>query len=153
MRALEADVFLVVRAGAARWCALPLGHVVETLRPLALEPLAGAPGHVLGIALIRGIAQPVVDLARLLGTCAGPADDITRLVTLRVGTRRVALAVAAVQGLRRIAPQAWQPLPPLLREAGQEAVAALATLDAELLLVLDSARLLPDETALEAAPP
>ena len=134
---------LLCRVGS-RLCALPLQHVLETLRPLPVEPLSGAPEQVLGIALIRGVAQPVVDVARLLGE---PDAQVTRYITILVGERRVALAVGAVLGTRPLMKDAWQQLPPLLRHAGQEAVAALGELDAELLLVLDSARLVPAEGA------
>ena len=50
-----------------RLCALSLGHVVETMRPLPIEPLAAAPHFVLGLATIRGSQVPVVDAGRLIG--------------------------------------------------------------------------------------
>jgi purine-binding chemotaxis protein CheW len=34
---------------ATRICALPVGVVIETLRPLPLEPIAGAPAFVTGL--------------------------------------------------------------------------------------------------------
>lgn len=54
-------------------CALPLAHVVETLRPLPVRGLAGAPSFVLGLALLRGQAVPVVDAAQLLIEAGLPA--------------------------------------------------------------------------------
>lgn len=138
---------LICRIGT-RLCALPLQHVVETLRPLPVAPLAGAPAHVLGVALIRGLGQPVVDMARLLGE--GDAE-VTRYVTLRLGERRVALAVGQVLGTRELALDELQDLPPLLRNAGQDSVAALGQIDAELLLVLNSTRLIPPAEVMEAA--
>ena len=130
---------LVARA-RGRLCALPLPQVVETMRPLPVTPLAGAPAFVRGLCVIRGEPLPVVDLAALL---FGPAEDEpTRFVTLRVGERRVALATGEVIGVRTL-PASGAPLPPLLA-AGGDAVAALARLDGALLLVLSGARLLPE---------
>jgi purine-binding chemotaxis protein CheW len=130
-------VALVVRAGT-RLCALPLAAVVETLRPLAVEPVAGAPAFVAGLALLRGVPSPVVDLARLLGDeDAGPA---ARWVTVRAGERRVALAVTAVEGVRALDGAALGATPPLLADARADAVAAVGRLDRELFLVLDAAR-------------
>ena len=130
-------------------CALPLGHVVETLRPLPVEPLAGAPAFVQGLCVIRGVPRPVVDAARLLGAQAPgalpPDRSAARFVTVWAGARQVALAVDAVLGVRTVPPDSLQALPPLLHEAGAEAVAAVGRLDAELLLVLRSSRLLPEE--------
>jgi purine-binding chemotaxis protein CheW len=140
----NAGLSLICRV-QTRLCALPLAHVVEMLRPL---PVAGAPPFVLGLAVIRGAPLPVVDSARLLG-----ADDARagRFVTVNAGNRRVALAVDCVLGVRAVAPESLHALPPLLHEADSGVIAAIGLLDAELLLVLRSARLLPDEAVLPAA--
>jgi purine-binding chemotaxis protein CheW len=124
-----------------RVCALPLAQVEETMRPLPVEPMAGAPDFVLGVAIVRGAAVPVVDAAALLG--AGRSRP-SRLVSLRVERRRVALAVDAVLGVHPVAGESLARLPPLLRDAAGEAVSAVGALDAELLMVLESARLVPD---------
>jgi len=46
--------------------------------------------------------------------------------------------------VRAVPPDSVQALPPLLQEAAADGVAAIGRLDAELLLVLSSTRLLPD---------
>ncbi len=135
-----AAVTLVCRA-RARLCALPLEAVVETMRPLPVNELPGAPPFVRGVSLIRGAPVPVVDVGRLLGD-AGSAGA-TRFVVLRLGERRVALAVEAVLGLRELPSQQLAELPPLLRDAA-EVVPRVAALDSELLHVLAAARLVPD---------
>lgn len=125
-----------------RLCALPLINVLETLRPLPIEPLVDAPPHVLGLARIRGQSLPVLDLAALLGM-----DGVrpARFVTIVVGRRRAALAVGEVLGLRELPPEQAEALPQLLKEGRNEPIQAIARLDAELLMVLNGARLLPDE--------
>jgi len=82
---------------------------------------------------------PVVDLGLLLGVEQVRA---TRLVALRVGARTVAAAVGAVLGVRTLAGDGT--LPPLLKEAGHGAIQALGSIDRELLLVLEGARLVPE---------
>jgi purine-binding chemotaxis protein CheW len=134
-------VLLLFRA-RTRLCALPAQRLVETMRPLPAAPFPGAPAFVLGVARIRGAAVPVVDLGALLG-CAEPPEP-TRFLSLKLEGRRVALAVEAVLGLRQLAPEVLSQLPPLLARAGHEAVAAIGTLDAELLLSLEAARIVPD---------
>jgi purine-binding chemotaxis protein CheW len=132
-------MWLICRV-STRVCALPLDAVVETMRPLVVEPVAGAPGFVSGLSIVRGEPIPVVDAARLLGTeVASPS----RLVTLRAGTRRFALAVDAVLGVRALDPGSLAVLPPLLDELG-DVVTAIGTLDAQLLLVLRASRLVPE---------
>lgn len=128
-------------------CALPLRDVIETLRPLPIEPLAGAPSYVCGVSILRGAPVPVVDLGLLLGVEQVRA---TRLVALRVGSRTVAAAVGAVLGVRTLTGDGA--LPPLLREAGHGAVQTLGSIDRELLLVLESARLVPEEVYAQLPP-
>jgi purine-binding chemotaxis protein CheW len=143
---------LIVRA-AAQLCALPLQSVVETMRPLPLRPLPGLPDFVMGASLIRGQLTPVVDCSRLLGGAGGTPK---RLVTLRVeGTRAIALAVEAVEGVRTLAATTASALAPLLQSADAAVVSSISVLDADLLLVLQASRLVPDDVwqALQAGTP
>ncbi len=132
-----------------RLCALPLAHVLETMRPLPIEPMAGASPSLRGLAIIRGAPVPVVDVACLLGDDSTPADvealtpASARFVMTRIADRGIALAVDAVVGVRFIDGDSFREMPPLLRDADVDVVDAIGTLDAELLLVLRSARLVP----------
>lgn len=133
----------VLVLGVHDWCcALELHEVIETLRPLPVQPLPGAPDYVLGLAVIRGQAQPVVDLALLL--TGVPDRRCTRFVCLRIDERRLTLAVASVQGIRALPPDTLQTLPPLLAEGRDRGLASLGVLDRELLALLAGARLLPE---------
>jgi purine-binding chemotaxis protein CheW len=138
--ARERKVWLICRV-STRVCALPLDAVIETLRPLPVEPIAGAPAFVAGVAIIRGEPMPIVDAARLLGA---DASSPARFVTLRSGARRFALAVDAVLGVRTLNAGSLGALPPLLGDLAEIAT-AIATLDAQLLVVLQASRLVPDE--------
>lgn len=131
---------LVFRAGRYL-CALPLRHVVETMRPLPIEPVTAAPPFVRGVSLIRGEALPVVDVARLLGI---ETTHPTRFVTIRVAERRIALSVDVVVGVRAIDEESVPELAPLLDSANAEMIAGIAERDGALLVVLRSARLVPE---------
>jgi purine-binding chemotaxis protein CheW len=128
----------------SRFCALPLVHVIETMRPLPVEPLGARLPSVNGIGIIRGLPVPVVDLGALLGTDEPPVP--TRFVTLAVDGRTVALAVEGVVGIRELSAEAFDDLPPLFRAASAEAISAVGVLDASLLVVLRVTRVLPDST-------
>jgi purine-binding chemotaxis protein CheW len=138
----DAGLSLLCRVDT-RLCALPLATVLETMRRLPIEPLAGAPAFVLGLSVIRGAPVPVIDLARLLANASGA--DAERLVMVRTGVRQVALAVAAVIGIRALPAATAHELPPLMRETDAAPVSAIGALDTELLHVLQSVQLLPDE--------
>ena len=125
----------------SRLCALPLEHVIETMRPLPIEPLAGAPVAVKGMALIRGAPVPVIALAALIDDAA---EQSGRFITIRAGKEQIALTVDSVLGVHRIATASLQDLPMLLKDADNKAVSAIGAVDAELLLILNAARLVPD---------
>jgi purine-binding chemotaxis protein CheW len=129
---------VIVVCGALA-CALPVRDVIETMRPLPVEPLRSAPDFVLGVTMVRGAPVPVVHLGRLL---RGDDTPPQRFISLRVAERCVVLAVDACLGVRPLQPQVFQELPPLLSAAAD--VKAVTQLDAQLCLVLDAARLLPE---------
>lgn len=120
---------------------MPLEHVVEIMRTLPIEALAGAPCFVRGISVIRGLPVPVVDIGLLFNQSATRSE---RLVAVAIGGRTVALLVESVLGVRSMAPTTLDDIPPLLRDAAGEAVAAIGTLDAELLLFMHAARIVPE---------
>ncbi|HYL62682.1 MAG TPA: chemotaxis protein CheW [Candidatus Methylomirabilis sp.] len=124
-------------------CAVPLTHVIETMRPLPVELITGVPSFVQGISIIRGIPTPVIDLGTVVGT---PSERVERFVTLRVRDKQVALSVKAVLGvcdLGRVV--TMRELPPLLQRASKEVIETIGTLDEQMLLVLREGWELPDE--------
>lgn len=149
-RAAPPRLALIVRvdgaSGGARHCAFAAADVAEVMRPLPVEALPDMPEFVLGLSVIRGLPTPVIDAATLLGEPRGEGRSEsapTRFVVMRVGERRVALAVASVLGVRALAPETQHALPPLLQHAGQQMIAALTVLDSELLTVLGAGFSLP----------
>lgn len=133
----DATTLLVFRTGATLG-ALPVEHVVETMRPLALTPIASAPGYVSGAAVVRGDAVPVVDLARLL---TGTAAPVARWISLR-GGRPAILAVGEVLGVRRVGAVH---APALVGGVATSVLDELGVLDRELLVVLAAARLVTED--------
>jgi purine-binding chemotaxis protein CheW len=138
------ELCLVVRVGKQLY-AFPVNHVEETMRPLPLSAVAGAPPFVRGMAVIRGLPVPVLDCAAVLADGDQPLSSETRFVALRIAARRVALSVREVIGVRQIDSKHLADLPPLLANAGEHVVTAIGTLDRELLMVLRSGKLVPED--------
>ena len=134
---------VLVRAGGLL-CALPLGSVVETLRSPPVMPVAGTPAWVKGVAVIRGAMVAVVDLGIMLGSGFGGSMQ-ARLVTLRVGSRVVALAVDSVVGVREFERSVLSEVPPMLSQAHPEVLTAVGMLDRELLMELDGSRIISEQ--------
>lgn len=137
----ESQTLLMLQAGSLR-CALPLPCVVETLRPLGTQQLANAPEFVLGVCVIRGEVLPVVDLARLLNAAT---TGHTRWVVVRTGDRAAALAVDSVLGFRSAGPEMLAGVPALLSNAHPDIITMLGVLDRQLLLMLETAHLVPED--------
>ena len=131
---------LLTRVGP-HLCAVPIEHVIETMRPLPIEGLANAPSFVLGVAIVRGCPVPVVDTGALLGT---PRASSSRFVALRLGERTCVLDVDGVLGVRDLRGAPLSELPPLLRHKESDAVESIGALDTRLLVVLRSSRIVPD---------
>ena len=134
--------------------AFPLSDVSEVMRPLPTQSLLGVPDFVAGVTVIRGMPLPVIDLGMLLE--GRSSRTWGRFVTVKSGTRTVALAVDEVIGVRGYEASQLAELPPLLRDAGEAVIEALGTADAQLLVVLRGSRLVPEAVwgvlARQAAP-
>src|SRR5262245_29037634 len=115
---------LLVRAHT--WlCALRLEDVVETSRPLPMEPVPGAPAFVRGVTVLRGQSVPVVHLTSLFSPTLGLRDAHggspgSRFVAVRAGERIVALDVDEVLGVELISRADLTAAPPLLGSALRE---------------------------------
>jgi len=141
MKLQPSNSLLLVRIPGAV-CGLMVCDVIETMRPLPVEPLANMPDFVRGITLIRGAAVPVIELAAVFdGHSSAP---VARFVAVRAGERCVALAVESVIGVTELDQSRFEDLPPLLKSARTEAIQAIGTLDAELLVLLRASRLVPE---------
>jgi purine-binding chemotaxis protein CheW len=129
-----------------RLCLLPIEHVVEAMRALPIEKIAGAPPYVRGLSIVRGVPTPVVDVARLLDCSPAGEGECKRFVMFKGGRHLVALAVDDVVGVRSVSPDTMRDLPPLLKDAGDEVIGSIGTLHAELFLALRGTRLVPDDS-------
>lgn len=135
------DSSLVFRAGPLL-CALRLDEVIETMRPLAVQPLAGTPAFVSGICIMRGVPAPVVDAARLLG---GVEAEVSRFVAVRTERGPVAFATGVIHGVQPISAGSASRHEALLGDARSRLIAAVATIGTEPVLLVQSMRLVPDE--------
>jgi len=139
----EVSPVLVVMVGT-RVCAFPLHHVVETMRPLPIIPVAGTPCFVRGVSIIRGKPTPVVDLKVLLEKSEN-SPNYGRFVTLKFDDRLVVIGVDSVVGLRSLDLAQMREQPPLLRYVNADIIESIGTCDEQLLLLLRVASILTDD--------
>jgi purine-binding chemotaxis protein CheW len=132
--------WLICRTHTER-CGIPISLVGEVMRPLPTSPLQSAQPAVSGVAKIRGIATPVVHVARLL---FGAGAEPGRYVTLRAPGRQVALAFDSVLGVRALPIEVESRLPALV-EAEHPSLQLVASRGRGLLFLLADARWIPEE--------
>jgi purine-binding chemotaxis protein CheW len=89
-------LFLTVEVAGTQ-VLLPSDSVQEVVRLVELQPLPGAPDHVMGAFIYRGVSAMAVDLAALLGVKREPSLDAHLVVC--AGARTVALMVDHVQDI------------------------------------------------------
>jgi purine-binding chemotaxis protein CheW len=89
-------IYLVIEA-AGRRALLPGTRVVEVVRIVAITPIPGAPPHVVGSFVWRGMPVITVDLRRMLG--AGGEPDLDAQIIILAGTPAIGLLVDRVPRL------------------------------------------------------
>jgi purine-binding chemotaxis protein CheW len=89
-------IFLTVEVANTQ-VLLPTDSVQEVVRLVEMQPLLGAPAHVLGAFLYRGVSALAVDLAELMGVHREPSLDAHLVVC--TGVRTVALLVDHVRDI------------------------------------------------------
>jgi purine-binding chemotaxis protein CheW len=131
--------------------ALFLSAVERVLRAVEITPLPKAPESILGVINLQGQIVPVVDVRRpfRLPACeVGPSD---RFIIARTSSRRVALAVNTVEGVRQLGEREIVTAKRIL--PGAEYIRGVAKLEDGLILICDLDQFLSsaEEQTLDAA--
>ena len=124
---------LAFRAGGERF-AVPLERVREAARPRRITPLPGAPPAWCGVALVRGEALGVVDVAAAVGLRRAGAPGAPLVVVLHGCDH--AILVDAIDGVETLPTERVSPAPP-----GRGAVSGVVAEEAGFLSLLDVDRL------------
>ena len=82
--------------------AVPLTHVREVHRAVAITPLPGAPPVIEGVIDVRGDVVPVVDLGERLGVARAPVRVSQAILLIWTGERLVALRVDRVHWIEQL---------------------------------------------------
>lgn len=128
-----AGLLLAFRAGGERF-AVPLDRVREAARPRRITRLPGAPPWWSGVALVRGEALGIVDVAAAVGLPPSPARRAPLVVVL-YGCDH-ALLVDAVDGVEQLPEGRLAPPPP-----GRGAVRGVVAEEGGFLSLLDVDRI------------
>jgi purine-binding chemotaxis protein CheW len=100
------------------------------------------PEYVEGVSNLRGSIIPIINLRKLFGLEARPADSETRTIVVNVGPRTMGCTVDTVSQVMRIPEENIQPAPETVTSNGANYIAGFARQDGRLLILLDIDELL-----------
>jgi|SRR6218665_187363 len=98
--------------------------------------LAGASEHLLGVIELRGEVVPLIDLRRRFGLPGVEFNDVTVIIVISLGDRRVGVVADQVNDVVALGPTQIRPMPAMQGGADQRHLVALASLEEQRTLVL-----------------
>lgn len=82
--------------------AFPLHAVVRVIHAVEIRPLPEAPEVISGIINVQGMLIPVADIRKRLGLTEKEINPDDRIIIADTGTRKVAIPVDTVTGMRDV---------------------------------------------------
>ncbi|HEX2091727.1 MAG TPA: chemotaxis protein CheW [Longimicrobiaceae bacterium] len=126
-------------------CGLPLEHVREILRAVAVTPLPGAPAVVQGVIDVRGVLVPVIGLRERFRLPVKEIEPSDRFVVAMAGERPVVLVADSVAGVVALEPTDARELNELV--SAPRYVSGVGRLPDGLVLIQDLRRFLSRDEA------
>lgn len=124
-------------------------QVQEVLRVTEIAPVPGAPNYVLGIINLRGNVVTVIDTRKRFGLLPKEMDDATRIVIIEADDQVVGILVDSVAEVVDLSAEEIESAPNVGTDDNAEFIQGVASLDGELLIIVDLNKLLNDEQWLE----
>jgi purine-binding chemotaxis protein CheW len=108
--------------------------------------LPHSPPAVLGVLNLRGVVVPIIDLRVRFGMAAAEFTAITVIIVLSLRTERgdqeFGIVVDKVMDVVDIAPEQIRPTPATSCAATRDAIEGIATVDEQMLILLDAERMI-----------
>jgi purine-binding chemotaxis protein CheW len=140
-------LYVIFRVGTAEYV-LPASDVLQMESFSGATAVPGAVAYVAGIIHVRGHVVPVVDLRVRFGLPAVEATLDSRVVVVQLGDRIVGLLADSAREVVKLVPEQLQSPPSMMSADGAEAfVKAVAYIQKRLLMLLDFAKVIGEETA------
>ena len=90
-----------------------------------------------GVSNLRGSIIPIINLRRLFGLEARPADSETRTIVVNLDERTMGCTVDMVSQVIRIPEESVQPAPETVTSDGANYISGFATVDERLVILLN----------------
>ena len=120
-------------------------QVQEVLRVTEVAPVPGAPHYVLGIVNLRGNVVTVMDTRSRFGLPPAELDDAARIVIIETQGQVFGMLVDSVAEVVELRASQVDPTPNVGADDSARYLQGVASLDGDLLILVDLDRLLSDE--------
>lgn len=144
VRRAETAQFVEFEIDGQRY-AFSITQIREIVILHSVTPTPQVAAYVDGVSNLRGAIIPIIQLRVLFGLPRKPGDEETRTIVVTVGEKTIGCTVDAVTQVLRLAHDAIQPAPDIVRSDHGPAIAGFAKVDDRLVIVLDVDRLLDVE--------
>lgn len=124
-------------------------QVQEVLRVTEIAPVPGAPDYVMGIINLRGNVVTVIETRKRFGLMPKEMDDSTRIVIIESEDQVVGILVDSVAEVVDLRASEIESAPNVGTEESAKFISGVASLEGELLIIVDLNKLLTDEQWLE----
>ena len=116
-----------------------------------MAPLPNSPAYVCGVANLRGVVLPVIDLSSRLGWAQAEPSDKHVVIVLQHRDQLKGILVDSVSDIVTVRPEDVQPVPDV-SGAASEFLQSIATIEGRMVMMLALDRVLSnDEDLAEAA--
>jgi purine-binding chemotaxis protein CheW len=102
-----------------------------------VTPIPAAPPYLKGVANLRGIIVPVIDMRVKFNMAEARFDTFTVIIVLKIGRQVIGLVVDGVSDVVQLGEQEVKPAPQLGAVVDSTFIAGLATKDERMILLLD----------------
>jgi purine-binding chemotaxis protein CheW len=126
-------------------------QVQEVLRVTEIAPVPGAPDYVMGIINLRGNVVTVLDTRKRFGLPAAEMDDSTRIVIIESDQNVVGILVDSVAEVVELRRSEIEVSPSVGNDENSKFIEGVATVNKELLILVEINKLLSDEEWMEMA--
>jgi len=120
-------------------------QVQEVLRVSEIAPVPGAPHYVMGIINLRGNVVTVINTRSRFGLPQAENSDSTRIVILESESNVVGILVDSVAEVVDLKADQIETSPNVGNDDSSKYIEGVATLDGNLLILIDINKLLTDE--------
>jgi len=120
-------------------------QVQEVLRVSEIAPVPGAPAYVMGIINLRGNVVTVINTRSRFGLSDTDNDDSTRIVILESENNVVGIMVDSVAEVVDLKKEQIETSPNVGNDESSKYIEGVATLEGELLILIDINKLLTED--------